>query len=203
MNQFLAADAQAAPSSAPIHKRWTVFVDPRHHAPLHGQVDSIPACPSPKVHEREQLLARFIYSFCPSDVAALKQSERLHHYWVQVLPGLGGSSDILDAAISSLSTAYLGQMEGDVALQKQAISLYGRALHELSKVTTAPGFRADDHTLASIMCLGMSEVRRQMHSMYVLTAAKWLICEIRYTFHQWQRDKGGSATTKEVGSSSD
>jgi hypothetical protein len=124
-------------------------------------MDSIPASPSPKVHERQQLLARFIYSFCPNDVAPLRQSERLHHYWVQVLPGLSGSSDILDAAISSLTTAYLGQMGGDVGLQKQAMSLYGHALHKLSKVTAAPGFCADDHTLASIMCLGMSEVRRQ------------------------------------------
>jgi hypothetical protein len=65
-----------------------------------------------------------------------------------------------DAAIWSLVTAYLGQMEGDVSLQKQTISMYGNALHKLSKITSAPGFHADDNTLASIMCLGMSEVRR-------------------------------------------
>ena len=65
-----------------------------------------------------------------------------------------------DAAIWSLITAYLGQIEGDVSLQKQTTSLYGNALYELSKITSAPGFHVDDNTLASIMCLGMSEVRR-------------------------------------------
>jgi hypothetical protein len=119
-------------------------------------------CPSPKVHERQQLVARFIYSFCPNDPPPRRQSERLHHYWVHVLPSLGGNSSTLDTAILSLTTAYLGQMESDVALQKHAASLYGNALHELSRVTSVPGFCADDHTLASIMCLGMSEVRREI-----------------------------------------
>jgi hypothetical protein len=77
-----------------------------------------------------------------------------------MLPGLCGSAKIVAPAILSLATAYLGQVEGDVRLQKQATYLYGNALEELLKITSAAGFRAEDHTLASIMCLSMSEVCR-------------------------------------------
>jgi hypothetical protein len=57
--------------------------------------------------------------------------------------------------MSTLAAAYLGQMRGDRQLQIQSLLLYEAAVKTLSRAMTAP---ADDYTLASIMCLGMSEV---------------------------------------------
>ena len=136
--------------------RWKLYIHPESRP---ASDTRILASPCPKVNERDQLLVHFIDSFCPSGIEKLAQTERSHHYWVHFLPGLHGRSSILDIAMSTLAAAYLGQRKGDYQLQRHGMLLYEKALKQLSQITAVANFRANDYTLASIMCLGMSEVR--------------------------------------------
>lgn len=118
----------------------------------------IPKSPYLKIHEQRQLIARFIDDFCPKLDPTLNECERLHHYWVYVLPQIHGTVDLLDRAILTLSAAFLGRMLGDTCLQKRSMVMYGHAISDLSKVMSVASFCPNDAVLAAIMCLGMSEI---------------------------------------------
>ena len=75
-----------------------------------------------------------------------------------MLPDLRGKGALLETAMATLAAGYLGRMRDDRQLQMHGLFLYGETVGSLSGAMTAPAFIADDHTLAAIMCLGMSEV---------------------------------------------
>ncbi|RFN49760.1 hypothetical protein FIE12Z_5983 [Fusarium flagelliforme] len=132
--------------------RWRSYVPPPEDDSL-----SILKSPDSKVHEQRQLIARFINDFCPGLDRALNECERLHHYWVYILPHIHGTVDLLDRSILTLSAAFLGRMVGDARLRKRSMVLYGHAISDLCKVMSAANFYPNDTVLAAIMCLGMSE----------------------------------------------
>ncbi|KAK2666318.1 Zn(2)-C6 fungal-type DNA-binding domain [Fusarium oxysporum f. sp. vasinfectum] len=133
--------------------RWKFYVAP-------PEDDSVPILKSPdlKIHEQRQLIARFVNDFCPSLDSTLNACERLHHYWVYVLPQIHGTVDLLDRAILTLSAAFLGKTAGDVPLQKLCLVMYGYAVNDLYKAISVVNFCPNDAVLAAIMCLGMSEI---------------------------------------------
>ncbi|KAH7200642.1 hypothetical protein BKA60DRAFT_625724 [Fusarium oxysporum] len=133
--------------------RWKFYVAP-------PEDDSVPILKSPdlKIHEQRQLIARFVHDFCPSLDPTLNACERLHHYWVYVLPQIHGTVDLLDRAILTLSAAFLGKTAGDVRLQKLYLVMYGYAVNDLYKAMSVMNFCPNDAVLAAIMCLGMSEI---------------------------------------------
>jgi hypothetical protein len=145
-----------SPSPAAVSRtphRWRFYVPPPEDNPV-----PIPKSPDLKIHEQRQLIARFINDFCPSLDPPLNACERVHHYWVYVLPHIHGTADLLDRAILALSAAFLGKTTGDVHLQKLCLVMYGYAVNDLSKAMSVVKFCPNDAVLAAIMCLGMSEV---------------------------------------------
>lgn len=116
------------------------------------------AAPNPRPSHRGQLFAHFIHSFCPDKPRIPDEAARSHHYWVQMLPDLGDTSTVLETSMAALAASYLGRMRDDRQLQTHALFLYGETVRSLSEAMISPAFIADDHTLAAIMCLGMSEV---------------------------------------------
>jgi hypothetical protein len=135
-------------------QRWTFYVPPlRDSPPLHRSPDST-------VHEQRQFIACFINGFCPVLDTSLKECDRLHHYWVYTLPHIHGTVDLLDRSILTLSAAFLGRNSNDVRLRKRSMVMYGHAIRDLAKVMSAPDFYPSDMVLATIHCLGMSEVSR-------------------------------------------
>jgi hypothetical protein len=90
----------------------------------------------------------------------LRPCERIHHYWVYCLPSIHGRAHVLDKAIMTLCTSFLGRIMNDERLQQQATTMYGEALRGLSTTITAPNFYASDYVLAAVMCLGMAEVSK-------------------------------------------
>ncbi|EXL67563.1 hypothetical protein FOPG_16333 [Fusarium oxysporum f. sp. conglutinans race 2 54008] len=58
----------------------------------------------------------------------------------------------------TLCAAFLGRMSKDDRLLKRAMVLYGRALKDLSGLMAVANLCPNDFMLATIMCLGMSEV---------------------------------------------
>ncbi|KAI8402249.1 hypothetical protein FOFC_17555 [Fusarium oxysporum] len=137
--------------------RWRFYVPPPEDNPV-----PIPKSPDLKIHEQRQLIAWFINDFCPTLDPPLNECERLHHYWVYVLPHIHGTADLLDRAILALSAAFLGKTTGDVHLQKLCLVMYGYAVNDLSKAMSVVNFCPNDAVLAAIMCLGMSESRLGM-----------------------------------------
>jgi hypothetical protein len=146
---------QTMPSpNAPSSHRWTFYVPPLSDSPpLHVSPDST-------VHEQRQFISCFINDFCPVLDTSLKECERLHHYWIYVLPRIHGTIDLLDRSILTLSAAFLGRNSNDVQLRKRSMVMYGHAIRDLGKVMSAPDFYPSDMVLATIQCLGMSEVSR-------------------------------------------
>ncbi|KAL5611178.1 hypothetical protein FOBRF1_007295 [Fusarium oxysporum] len=133
--------------------RWKFYVAPPEDKPT-----PIPKSPDLKIHEQRQLIARYINDFCPVLDRALNECERLHHYWVYVLPQIHGTVDLLDRSILTLSAAFLGRMMGDERLRNRSMVMYGHAIRDLCKVMSAANFYPNDTILAAIMCLGMSEI---------------------------------------------
>jgi hypothetical protein len=133
--------------------RWSFYVPPPE-----DDLVPIPNSPDLKIHDQRQLIAWFIDQFCPKLDPSLNACERLHHYWVYILPHIHGTVDLLDRAILTLSAAFLGETAGDVRLQKLSMVMYGYAVNALSKAMSVANFCPNDAVLAAIMCLGMSEV---------------------------------------------
>ncbi|KAH7137724.1 hypothetical protein EDB81DRAFT_858264 [Dactylonectria macrodidyma] len=133
--------------------RWSIYVPPPGDDPV-----PIPKSPDLKIHEQRQLIARFIDDFCPKLDPTLNACERLHHYWVYVLPQIHSTVDLLDRAMLTLSAAFLGRMVGDERLRKLSMVMYGHAISDLSRVMSVANFCPNDAVLAAIMCLGMSEI---------------------------------------------
>lgn len=158
INHTIITGAQNIPSHMMVARSRGIYVNPTLGGSQMTQDTRIFATPNPRPSQRGQLLAQFINSFCPLCLQTPDEAARSHHYWVQRLPGLQGTRAVLDTAISTLAAAYLGQMRGDRQLQMQSLYLYEGSVKTLSRTMTAPAFIADDYTLASIMCLGMSEV---------------------------------------------
>ncbi|KAH7464072.1 hypothetical protein FOMA001_g17828 [Fusarium oxysporum f. sp. matthiolae] len=157
VHRFQKTDTQTAlPSPAAVFRtshRWRFYVPPPEDYSI-----PIPKSPDLKVHEQRQFIARFINDFCPGLDRTLNEYERLHHYWVYVLPYIHGTVELLDRSILTLSAAFLGRMVGDARLRKRSMVMYGHAIRELCKVMSAPHFYPSDTVLAAIMCLGMSEI---------------------------------------------
>ncbi|KAF4343977.1 hypothetical protein FBEOM_2084 [Fusarium beomiforme] len=154
VHRFQESGSQSPSTSVPsaTSNRWTFYV-PQLHDPY-----SLPKSPDSKIHEQKQLIARFITDFCPRLDTSLPENDRLHHYWVHVLPHIHGTVALLDQSILTLSAAFLGQNSGDAKLRKRSMVMYGNAIRDLAKVMSAASFYPNDMVLAAIQCLGMSEL---------------------------------------------
>ncbi|KAG5656904.1 hypothetical protein KAF25_011073 [Fusarium avenaceum] len=157
VHQFQKPTSPAKTTSSPnvfstTPHRWTFYVPPLS--------DSTPFRMSPDstVHEQRQFISCFINEFCPVLDVSLKQCDRLHHYWVYVLPHIFGTVDLLDKSILTLSAAFLGRNSNDVHLRKRSMVMYGNAIRHLGKAMSTADFYPSDIVLATIQCLGMSEV---------------------------------------------
>ncbi|KAF5648564.1 C6 zinc finger domain protein [Fusarium sp. NRRL 52700] len=154
VHRFRQGDSQSSsPAALSITpRRWTLYVPP------HEKSSRLPKSPDPTVHEQRQLISRFINDFCPVLDTSLPECDRLHHYWVYILPHIHGTTDLLDQSILTLSAAFFGQVSGDVKLRQRSMVMYGHAVRDLGKAMSAADFYPDDLVLAAIQCLGMSEI---------------------------------------------
>ncbi|KIL84598.1 hypothetical protein FAVG1_12124 [Fusarium avenaceum] len=157
VHQFQQSTSPAKTTSSPnalskTPHRWTYYVPTLcHSSPFHTSPDLT-------IHEQRQFISCFINDFCPVLDKSLKECDRLHHYWVYVLPDIFGTDDLLDKSILTLSAAFLGRNSHDVHLRKRSMVMYGNAIHHLGRAMSAADFYPSDIVLATIQCLGMSEI---------------------------------------------
>jgi hypothetical protein len=159
------SSASGSPSSEPNNSRDSksqpdgdsdnvLALIPFSHSPIISALSPLQIFSTPTLAPVFQ--SQFFSLFC--DVWLPFPSAGPTFTWLLTLPHLRLDDPALEAACAALCMARLGQVNGDVRLEKESMKLYGQGLKKLQQALYDPERMYSDETLASAKVLALYEV---------------------------------------------
>jgi hypothetical protein len=107
---------------------------------------------------REQLLASFIATYIPEGSMQRRSPRKTLLSWYEDLPNVHGHGSILDVALSTLSTGFLGGKLGDDRLLRESQKLRSLVVEKITRLKPSEMNSRGEDLICTAMVMAVYEV---------------------------------------------